>query len=221
LIDLILSGNMVLTLYMGLLCLPFFLIFKRSMALTKVQLRGGIRGAIRRYAILPRLILLGTALAGLGVYAYGLSRSPDPRPVRRTLTEAPSEDAALRVEVADRTFLERRILEITLTARGNPIRFDMSLESAAEGSPLVIYAAPMPFTYTEEGASLRENSVEFVLGEGPPNPFTTEIVVPLDFSGSLRAEAVYAAWDPALDPLPSPENGDYALRIIRTLPIGY
>jgi hypothetical protein len=122
--------------------------------------------------------------------------------------------------MAVRTFLERRILEITLISRGNPIRFDMYLESADAGSPALIYAAPMPFTYTEDGGSFRGNSVEFVLGEGPPNPFTTEIVLPLDFTGSLRAEALYTRWDPSVDTLPPPESGDYALRVIRTLPIG-
>jgi hypothetical protein len=219
LVDLILSGNMVLTLYIGLVSLPFFLILKRSIALTKAQ----IRGRLWRHYTLPRLILLGAALAGLGVYAYGLAKKPDPPPVRRTLTETapeePSEASILRMDLADRTFLERRILEITLSARGNPIRFDMFLESAEAESPLVIYAAPMPFTYTED--SFGGKSVEFVLGEGPPNPFTTEIVVPLDFNGVLRAEAIYPVWEAGLDPLPPPASDDYALRIIRTIPIGH
>jgi hypothetical protein len=207
--DLILSGNMVFTLYIALVSLPFFLILKRSVVLGKEQKAG----RLWRHYILPRLILLGLNLAGLVLYARGLSETPAPQAVRRTLTEVSSAEEILRMDVADRSFLERRTLEITLSARGSPIRFDMYLD--AEGSPPVIYAAPMPFGYTDQGSS-----VEFVLGEGPPNPFTTEIVVPLDFKGFLRGEAVYTEWDPSVDPQPPPEGDDYALRVSRRIPIG-
>jgi hypothetical protein len=53
----------------------------------------------------------------------------------------------------------------------------------------VIYSAPMPFRYIEDSPS--RSSIEFILGEGPPNPFATEIVLPANFAGFLRAEALY------------------------------
>ncbi|MDR2029505.1 MAG: hypothetical protein LBP93_08210 [Treponema sp.] len=216
LVELILAGNGVLTLYIALVSLPFFLIFKRSAALAREQKKG----RLWRYYILPRLILLGLTLGGLGLYVRDLSKTPAPQPVRRTLTQASSGAEILKMDLANRIFLERRILEITLSALGSPVRFDLYLDSAAQGVPPVIYAAPMPFSYTGGNGAAGEGSVEFTLGEGPPNPFTTEIVVPLDFRGSLRAEAVYTEWDPALDTLAPPAGDDYALRIIHRIPVG-
>jgi hypothetical protein len=97
--------------------------------------------------------------------------------------------------VRDHILLERRTLGITLETRGTPLRFNLYLDAGDE-VPL-IYAAPMPFRYLG-------NTVEFILGEGPPNPFTTEIVLPNDFTGILRAEALYSE----------------RLKIIRRYPIG-
>jgi hypothetical protein len=113
------------------------------------------------------------------------------------------------MEVRDRILLERRTLDITLDAPGSPLRFNLYLDDAQDsgGEIPVIYAAPMPFRYIEDDTSLNRHSIEFILGEGPPNPFTTEIVLPIDFSGFLRAEALYA-------------EGDYRLMIIRRYPIG-
>jgi hypothetical protein len=113
------------------------------------------------------------------------------------------------MDVLDRVFLERRTLNITLEAPGNPVRFNLFLEGVPGGEAPLIYSAPMPFRYLEKPLSPGRSLVEFVLGEGPPNPFVTEIVLPIGFAGLLRAEALYV------------EGEDYPRRrIIRSYPVG-
>jgi hypothetical protein len=103
-------------------------------------------------------------------------------------------------------------MEITLEGRGEPIRFDLSLKTTGPG-PLLIYDTTMPYTRIDN------SSVTFLLGEGPPNPLSARISLPLDFQGILRAEAIYTRWDPSLDPLPEPQPGDYTFRVIKDIPI--
>jgi hypothetical protein len=113
------------------------------------------------------------------------------------------------MEVKDRILLERRTLTITLEAPVSPLVFNLYLDGAEEEIP-VIYSAPMPFRYIEDNNSPNRNSIEFILGEEPPNPFTTEIVLPIDFTGFLRAEAL----------CPEPAGEGEQLRIIHRYPIG-
>jgi hypothetical protein len=145
--------------------------------------------------------------------------------------------------VTSQVLLERRILDITLKAPGTPVRFELYLEGAdgtsAEASAPVpgaglspaipmIYAAPMPFRFIADENNPGRDAVEFLLGEYPGNPFNTEILLPVDFSGYLRIQAVYAEWDGTIDtePLPAspakqpPPEYDYALKIIRRIPVG-
>jgi len=49
-----------------------------------------------------------------------------------------------------------------------------------------VYSAPVPFERTDDG-----KKINFILGEGPYNPFAMEIVLPLDFEGFLHATAIY------------------------------
>lgn len=187
------------SLFITLITLPFLLLFHRGLVL-------GRKRKIRPSYLAPPLILLALDLGGLVFCGYYLSKTPVSAPVRRTVREAGILDLAL----TERVLLERRIITLRIEAEGNPIRFDISLET--KGALPVIYDTPMPFEYNR-------GSVEFLLGEGPPNPFTAEVVLPLDFSGVLKTEALYPVWDPALDPQPPPETADYVLRAVKTLPL--
>ncbi|GHU80773.1 hypothetical protein FACS189468_1480 [Spirochaetia bacterium] len=188
---------------------PMVLILRRGALLSRWE--GS--GFFARPRWIPKGILLVLSLGAL--FGYGLL-APGPQapgPERRIITEhAAGDSAPLDISLEIRTFLERQILTIALTGRGSPARFDLFLKSSQEEDLPVIYDAPMPFLQEEDGVRLS-------LGEGPPNPFTTEIVLPLAFSGSLRAEALYAAWDPSVDPGPRPESSDYVLRVIKTIPV--
>jgi hypothetical protein len=200
----ILSRDTLVSLYMAVILLPFILIIKRGTAL----LRGRKpRSPLVRRILLP-LVLLIAALGGFVFYVWDVSAVPRASPVRRTIVENP-EILSIKSRVS--TFLERRSITISIAARGSPVRFDMYLDTD-EGEAQPVYSAPMPF-------ELRQDSVAFILGEGPPNPFTTEIVLPLEFSGSLRVEALYASWDPTVDTLPPPDSEDYILQVIQRMPI--
>jgi hypothetical protein len=201
LLGMILSARPVAALFITTTVLPFLLIFHRSVLL-------GRKKKPRPAYLAPPLILLALSLGGLVLYGYFLSKRPVSAPVRRIIREG---GGILDAAVTERVLLERRIIEIRIEAAGNPVRFDLYLDTG--GALPVIYDAPMPFEY-------HRDSVEFLLGEGPPNPFSTELVLPLDFSGSLRAEAVYPVWDGSLDPRPPPDAAaDYALRVITTVPL--
>jgi hypothetical protein len=99
----------------------------------------------------------------------------------------------------------------------------------------MIYAAPMPFRFIADENNPGGDAVEFLLGDYPGNPFNTEILLPVDFSGYLRIQAVYAEWDGSIDTEPLPAGPakrprspaaseeseyDYVLKIIKRIPVG-
>jgi hypothetical protein len=215
---LIFSGDTVFILYIALAALPFFITLKRG-ALIAAHRRGAqkssaefLKQAANPRALLktlaPRLVLFASA-AALGIGAYFFARNPAAPAGRETVVDEPESAGVFAMDLLDSVFLERRILNITLTAPPNPLRFNLFLEDVQGGDVPLIYSAPMPFRYIDDRDSSDRSSVEFILGEGPPNPFSTEIVLPVDFAGFLRAEALYREG-----------GGDHLLRIIRRYPVG-
>jgi hypothetical protein len=176
---------------MTLIAMPIFMICKRGSALARRKApplrlfkRGGVSDPLkpgkRRLIYSACGILLALlSLAGYGAY---LARNLPAEPPRRTL-------GGLDLTMEERTLLERRILNIHIEAPGEPDRIDLYLD--AETVMPVIYDAPVPFEYSGEGRTVR-----FILGEAPPVPLDLEIVVPLDFSGFLMAEALYGPSGP-------------------------
>jgi hypothetical protein len=215
---LIFSGNTAFICYIALVSLPFFITLKRGSLLqarkTGEQKSPGelfrqLRNPRSLFALIaPRLVLFAFA-AALGIGACFLVRNPAAPAGRRAVIDEPESGDILALDVLDRTFLERRTLGITLRAPGNPLRFNLCLDSIQGSEIPVIYSAPMPFRSIEGAGFSGRSSVEFILGEGPPNPFATEIALPIDFAGFLRAEALYADG-----------KEDYQFRIIRRYPIG-
>jgi hypothetical protein len=215
---LIFSGNTAFIFYIALALLPFFITLKRG-ALLQARKTGEQKspGDLFRQLtnpralltlIAPRLVLfVSTAALGMGLCFF--ARNPIAPLGRSSVVDEPESADILALDVLDRVFLERRTLNITLKAPGDPLQFNLGLDGV-EGSEIpVIYSAPMPFRYIENAGFPGRSSVEFILGEGPPNPFATEIVLPIDFAGFLSAEALYAEG-----------RDDYQLRIIRRYPIG-
>ena len=205
------SNRVWLIFFIAVTSLPSVLIFKRASVLSGRQKKPHFLKPASQF------ILLAACMGALTLYVYNRSKDPGVNPVRRVVVDPPDNPAILAVALTDRSFLTRRILEITLYAPAEPVRFDLYLDS--ESGPPSIYTAPMPFSLKETENSLRGSTLEFILGENPPNPFTTDIVLPLNFSGSLRAEALYTRYDPSLDTGPPPEGDDYVLRVTRTIPI--
>jgi hypothetical protein len=202
-----LAGDGIISLYLALVSLPFILLIKRGTGLLR---KHRPRPPLRR-ALLLHLVLTALNLAALGLYAGRLSENQGPPSARRT---SETGAAPLLLTFTDRVFLESRILKVRLEAPGNPARFDLYLESGVPDRAPEIYSAPMP-AFNAGGGVL-----SFILSEGPPNPFEFELVLPLNFSGILRAEALYGTWDPAVDRDPPPPGPDYLLTLDAALPIG-
>jgi hypothetical protein len=139
-------------------------------------------------------------------YMIGFKLIIPAEPVRRSV----SGTALLDITTETQVFLERKSVQISVSARGKPLRFDMYLEPSAGNAP-ELYFAPMPV--------LKKDTLALVLGEGPPNPFVTEVILPADFTGTLRVNALYTMWEPDIDTLPAPESDDYLLGVTRTVPL--
>jgi hypothetical protein len=209
--SLIFSGDTAFIFYLALAALPVFITLKRGALLGARGTGGSPRkpGQAAKPAVLlrrmaPRLVLF-VSMAALGAGAWFFARGPAVPAEAISVVDEPESGSFLFLEVRENVFLERRILSITLQAPLDPLRFNLYVDGIQGGETPLIYSAPMPFRYLEESPD--RSSVEFVLGEGPPNPFVTEIALPVDFAGLLRAEALYA------------EGGDQS-RIIRRYPVG-
>jgi hypothetical protein len=202
--EIILSKNILTSLYIAVITLPFVLLIERGIALMKKN----SDSVKKRRRLFPVLTAFALTLGSLALYGYRIKRIPYHAPVRRSID---ASEAVLRIDLDYVTFLERRNIHIDLEAQGRPVSFNLYLDTA-DGTPPVIYAASMPFTFIDD-----RRSAAFTLGEGPPNPFSTDIVLPLSFSGFLRIEALYTLWDSAIDTLPKPESSDYILKVAKTI----
>ncbi|MDR1300886.1 MAG: hypothetical protein LBK43_00235 [Treponema sp.] len=211
---LFLAENPVTSLYLAITTLPFMLLIERgTMLFRRSRQKKKLPSFLLR--LIPSLVLISGTLGALVFYTQKMQMYLPPPPVQRIIREAaldPQSDPILSIQTTTLPFLERQTLSITLKARGKPQCFALYLEPEAGVLP-VIYAAAMPFELNHE-----QNSIDFILGEGPPNPFTTELVLPRDFSGWLRVEALYDSWDPTIDTLPPPEQEDYILQVIKRVP---
>jgi hypothetical protein len=212
--SLILSGNTAIILYMALIALPFFTTIKRGILLRAGAAKNRNPGRFILFTVfkhrIPGIVLLAVTALMLGISEFRFIRYPIRETAPRIIDDTAGGTAYLGMDVKDRVLLERRTLTITLEAPAPPLRFNLYLEVAAVDAIPVIYSAPMPSRYIEDTDDPNRNSIEFILGEGPPNPFTTEIVLPLDFTGLLRAEAL----------CPEPAGTGGQLRIIHRYPIG-
>jgi hypothetical protein len=204
--EILLSQGVLTSLYIAVIILPFMLLLERGAALR--ERNQNAPSPMRRFA--PIIACFAAGLGALCFYTLYRSKNQPPAPVRRTIED---ERGMLAITVRERVFLERRSVTVTVSAQGDPLRFNLRLTCADQTLP-VIYAAPMPYRADNDW-----KSIVFQAGEGPPNPFVTEIILPLDFTGSLEAEALYTVWDPIVDPLPPPETDDYILRVTQSAPI--
>jgi hypothetical protein len=216
---LIFSGDTAFMIYAALVSLPFFMAVKRGALLfARKTGKGTLPGELAKRPpkpgaivglLAPRLAAIALAAAALGTGAWFVARNPVPGPPRRTLVDEPESAGILAMNVVDRIFLERRTLNITLEAPPDPLRFNLYVDGVRRGETPPVYSAPMPFRSIESPGAPGRHSVEFILGEGPPNPFSTEIVLPADFVGVLRAEALYAE-----------RGSEGQLGVIRRYPVG-
>jgi hypothetical protein len=186
---------------LSILALPFLLLLEKGIgALLKGKSRIS-RAAASKYSFAARLALIGLVLVFMVIQILLIPPGPLP-PVRRTFPDTASD--ILTISTENTAFEESRIIHITIEAKGNPLRFNLYLE----GENLKpVYSSPAP--YRQNG-----KSIEFILGENPPNPFKAEIVLPRDLQVSIRAEALYTQWESALDKEEEPDTEDYVFKVI-------
>ena len=203
-------------LQISLLILPVFLLAKRGTMLTRILLHTKKKtGKKIRLIIIPVLI----ALAVLAMIAQVILPERGIPPERRFIAEVQDRDnienvssSIVSLSIRDVEFQDSRIITLNLTARGNPVRFDVSIISSAERTLLPLYSASVPFERSGDGMLIK-----FFLGENPPNPFIIEIVVPREFYGRLETAAFYNKWDPEIDDLEKPASENYILRVSKSI----
>jgi hypothetical protein len=206
--ELLLSGwggpGWVTALQIAAPALPFVLLLEKAMALisSRMKKQENRRGhSFLKNSPLRRLALLGLVLS-LMVIRILAATPPPPPPERRFFGDSGGD--IFSISTKNTFFEESRIIEVTLEAKGNPRRFNLYLEGE-NLSP--VYSSPAPF---RRGGG---ESIEFILGENPPNPFKAEIVLPRESEVFIRGEALYTEWDAALDKEGKPGTEDYVLRV--------
>ena len=174
------------TIHVALLILPvMFLIMRGIILLQKsfainINLNKKIRLIV--FSVLAVILILAMAAQVL----LFKQKNPEVNRFVTEISEAEGNDDMLALSIDDIVFQDSRILTMNLLAGNSPVRFDVSLESVDDKTLLPVYSAPVPFERTDDG-----KTIIFSLGEEPANPFTLEIVLPLDFEGFLKAAAIY------------------------------
>ena len=203
----------------ALFSLPLFLLVKRGIILSRKASRREHKPR-GRFRLATVFVLLAVILAAMAAQIHLL---PGNAPERRFIAEGPGMEASgaesgiLALSLEKAAFQDSMLMRLHLGASGSPVRFDLSLESGDGASLPPLLSSPVPFQRGNDGRRIR-----FTLGENPPNPLSLEIAVPRGFTALLRAEAIFNAWDPALDPGEEPATGDYILRVSRVIEVqGY
>ena len=189
--------------------LPLILLVRRGLLLLKKSKR---RILDQKPKLKKRLIIIPVSmvLVLVGMIIQILTLPDVVEPERRFYTAGFDSELELGIDTV--LFQDSRIISLHLEAQKKPVRFDVSIEGINDETLLPIYAAPVPFERENEG-----RKITFSIGENAPNPFSMEIVVPLQFTGLLTAEAIYNSWDSLLDPGEAPKTDNYILKLIKTV----
>jgi len=182
----------IVTIQLALLILPVLLLFTRGIIIFQKSFQKSLSLFINkllnrktRYIVLSILAAILVLVMAAQISIFKRKNPVEERSITEVF-ETEGDNSILTFLIDDVVFQDSRILTINLAARGDPIRFDLSLESMSEKPLLPVYSSPVPFEKTDDG-----KEINFILGEGPSNPFVMEIVLPLDFEGSLKATAIY------------------------------
>jgi hypothetical protein len=174
------------TIYVALLILPVLFLILRGVILFQKSftINISLNKKIRLIALFVLAVTFILAMAAQ-ILVYKLTNPAEKRFITE-ISGAEVNDDMLALIIDDIVFQDSRILTMELFTGGSPVRFDVFLESIDDKTLLPVYSAPVPFERTDDG-----KTIVFALGEEPANPFTMEIVLPLDFEGFLKATAIY------------------------------
>jgi len=202
----------------ALLTLPILLLMGRGIILFKKHMhrKPGQRpeksfGLINSYVAFLTIAATGLILAMIGQIIFLKLNPPPMQRYITTVLEINNGDGIVNLSIDDTVFQDSRIITLNLEADGNPVRFDVSLETLTDKSLFPVYSSSVPFERGGDG-----NRIEFYMGEYPSNPLTMEIVVPLEFEGSLEVTAIYNKWDPAVFPCDEQDAGEHILLVSKS-----
>ena len=198
---------------LALFSLPIILLVKRGIILSGNSMRLKQRPK-SEYRLIIVSVLIFVVLAQMIAHILLVPEDLLP-PERRFIVEGQnSENEILTLSLESINFQGSRIITLHIESRGSPVRFDVSLKSEDAISPLPVYSASVPF---RRGAD--ERVIQLSLGENPPNPFSLEIALPRNFTGSIKTKAIFDTWDPAVDPEEKPGTKDYIFSVSRLINI--
>ena len=202
-----------ISIQIALLALPVLLLVGRGIILLRKSL-GKEQKPVRKIisihipvSIISAAIIILALVMVVQILFLKQKAPPDQRYIT-TILETENDDGIVTLSVDDMVFQDSRIITLHLEAAGNPVRFDVSMESSSDRTLLPVYSSSFPFERDGDG-----ERIEFYLGEYPSNPLTLEIVVPIEFESTLEVAAIYNKWDPVFSPGDKPEVGEYILLV--------
>ena len=197
----------------ALLSLPLFLLYKRGTILIKRNKNLGLEQRPRRINRLVIVSILSVIVIGIMLIEVHFYPENSILHENRIIYEESGTRDPIEVidlSLNDILFQDSRIITLNIFARGDPIRFDIFLESKNQTGLLPVYSATVPFLREEDG-----RKIFFSLGEYPPNPLGMEFVVPINFEGSLTINAIYDLYDKTIDPDKPPASDNYVLTVVK------
>lgn len=111
---------------------------------------------------------------------------------------ASAAERMLRITTAQRSFLDRTLITLSISARENPLRIRVEIPEIASGS---IYDCSYPFKASPNG-----RGISISVGARPPQPLDVALTVSRDFAGPAQVTAEF-------DKAPEPFEAGERLRI--------
>ena len=193
--------NWQLSFEVAILTLPLFLLSKRAFILYQKGKRKGLEPIPKRkYRLVLIPVLIMVVLFAMYIQLQFIQDSRIPAEIRYQ-----HDNNIVQVHIDDTIFQDTRIISITVISLYKPIRYDINLH-AEDNVILPIYTSQIPYFRESQG-----QIVSFLLGEYPPEIFTFDFAVPVNFNARLSVQALFNNWIPELDPETEPITSDYLL----------
>ena len=132
-----------------------------------------------------KIVFAGTAAVFVFALFAGPPGSAGKKAAEQRNFAAVPEAGLLFSEVASQPFLERALFTVTIASSTEPLRFGLSFETTGLDAGL-----PLPFMYESPVPEQWDNNtVQFALGNYPPNPLTLNLSLPKGMHGVFKIEA--------------------------------
>jgi hypothetical protein len=135
--------------------------------------------------ILYKILLAAAVLFFAAAVFAGPSESAGKKAAGKTSLAAVPEVETLFADISSAPFLEREFFTITIASSKEPLRFGLTFETAVLDASL-----PLPFVYESLVPEQWDgNTVQFALGNYPPNPLVLNLSLPKGMYGTFKINA--------------------------------